>query len=53
MAVSSLLDLKLPARDRRAILAACDPSRPLGASEQVALHEDLSPVQGGDRFGHV
>jgi hypothetical protein len=53
MAASSLLELALPARDRRAILAACDPSRPLRASEQVALHEDLSAVQGGDRFAHV
>ncbi|MBK7536392.1 MAG: hypothetical protein IPI49_13690 [Myxococcales bacterium] len=45
--------LSLPARERRQIRAACDPARPLTPEEQGLLHEDLSPVQGGDRIGQV
>ena len=44
--------LKLPVRTPREIRAACDPSRPLQPEEQ-AVHEDLSGVQGGDRFGRI
>jgi hypothetical protein len=45
--------LSLPARDPRQIRAACDPARPLGPEDEAALHEDLSEVQGGDRFGRI
>ena len=45
--------LSLPAREPRQIRAACDPARPLAPEDQAALHEDLSAVQGGDRFGRI
>jgi hypothetical protein len=46
-------ELTLPARTPREIRAACDPARPLAPQEQPTLHEDLSPVQGGDRIGRI
>lgn len=45
--------LTLPARTPRDIFAVCDPVRALTPEEQPVLHEDLSEVQGGDRFGRI
>ncbi len=46
-------ELALPARTPRDIFAVCDPVRALTPEEQPVLHEDLSEVQGGDRFGRI
>jgi hypothetical protein len=46
-------ELALPARTPRDIFAVCDPVRALTPEEQPVLHEDLSVVQGGDRFGRI
>lgn len=48
-----LAELLLPAKEPRELRAACDPARPLAPAEQIALHEDLSAVQGGDRIGRI
>jgi hypothetical protein len=46
-------ELTLPVRAPRELRAACDPARPLAPAEQIALHEELSAVQGGDRIGRI
>lgn len=44
---------RFPVRDRRAVRAVCDPSLALLPEDQHVLHEDLSSVQGGDRFKQI
>jgi hypothetical protein len=44
---------KFPVRDRRAIRTVCNPSLALLPQDQQQLHEDLSAVQGGDRFKQI
>ena len=47
------LSLSLPTKEPRQIRSVCDPARPLAPADQATLHEDLSEVQGGDRFGRI
>jgi hypothetical protein len=42
-----------PVTNPRQVRAVCDPTAPLSAEDQLKLHEDLSPVQGGAKFEQI
>jgi hypothetical protein len=42
-----------PVTNPRHVRAVCDPTAPLSAEDQLKLHEDLSPVQGGAKFEQI
>ncbi len=46
-------EFRLPVRDPGELRAVCEPSFVLGPADQAKLHEDLSPVQGGDRIHQI